>query len=283
MTVWVALVVSTSWSVNESAVGETAIAGTPVPLKVICCGLPAALSEMEMLPISLPSMVGVYVTEIVQLSPAPSDELQLFVCAKSPVVEKLMFSNVPVPVLVSVTVWAALVVLRTWLPKLSVVAERLTNDATPVPCKAIDCGLPEALSVIATEPRRRPSASGANVIAMAQFAPAATEVPQLLVCPKSPAATIEMTVRVAVPVLVSVTLCAELDVPTCWPLNVKLVAERLTAGARPVPVRPTVCGLLEALSIIVTVPLRVPVVVGVKVAEMVQLALAASEAGQLLV
>jgi hypothetical protein len=33
----------------------------------------------------------------------------------------------------------------------------------------------------------------------------------------------------------------------------------------------------------VTVPLRVPVVVGVKVAEMVQLALAASEAGQLLV
>ena len=153
-----ALLVSTSWSAKESVEGETATAGTPVPERVICCGLPAALSKMETLPLSFPKTVGVYVTEIVQLSPAPSDVPQLLVCAKSPAVEILMFSNVPVPVFVIVTFWPALVVLMIWLPKLSVVADRLTNGATPVPWRLIDCGLPDALSVIVIEPMRRPRA-----------------------------------------------------------------------------------------------------------------------------
>ena len=72
-------------------------------------------------------------------------------------------------------------------------------------------------------------------------------------------------------------------VPTCWLLKVKLVADRLTAGAKPVPVRAIVCGLFDALSVIVTAPVRVPETVGVKVTEILQLAFAASEAGQLLV
>src|ERR1700746_969502 len=83
----------------------------------------------------------------------------------------------------------------------------------------------------------------------------------------------------APPLLVRVTDCAALLVPTCWLAKLRLVVERLTAGAFdavPVPVRLTVCGLLLALSVIVIAPVRVPVAVGVKVTLMLQLAQAAS-------
>src|SRR5712692_2717892 len=90
----------------------------------------------------------------------------------------------------------------------------------------------------------------------------------------------------ALPVLVSVTVCAALVVLIVWLANVRLAGDRLTAGAAvevPVPVRPTECGLPLALSVMVTAAVRVPVAVVVNVTEIVQLALAASEAGQLLV
>ena len=51
----------------------------------------------------------------------------------------------------------------------------------------------------------------------------------------------------------------------------------------PVPVRLMVCGLFEPLSVIVTVPVWVPVAVGVKVTVIVHLAAAAKELPQLLV
>ncbi len=95
-----------------------------------------------------------------------------------------------------------------------------------------------------------------------------------------------LMVSVAVPLLVSVTVCAALVVPTCWLLKVRLVLERVTAGAvgaTPVPVRLTLCGLPAALSVIDSVPVRVPVAVGVKVTLMVQLAPAATEAPQVFV
>jgi len=58
---------------------------------------------------------------------------------------------------------------------------------------------------------------------------------------------------VAVPVLVSVTVCAELVVPTAWLPKATLLGLRLTAGkAAPVPVRLTLCGLPGALSVMVS-------------------------------
>ena len=45
----------------------------------------------------------------------------------------------------------------------------------------------------------------------------------------------------------------------------KLVGERLTSGAIPVPVRVTVCGLSGALSVNVTVAVRVPAALGLNV------------------
>ena len=95
-----------------------------------------------------------------------------------------------------------------------------------------------------------------------------------------------LMVRVAVPLLVSVTACAALVVPTTWLPKLRLVVERVAAGpvvVAPVPLRLTVCGLPAALSVIERVPERVPVAVGVKVTLMVQLAAAATEAPQVLV
>src|SRR5258705_11485587 len=87
----------------------------------------------------------------------------------------------------------------------------------------------------------------------------------------------------ASPVFVSVTVCAALVVPTLREPKLKLVGERLTTGAVPVPVRLTICGLPVASSVIVMVPVRVPVAVGVNVTLIVQLAPAATEVPQVLV
>ena len=91
---------------------------------------------------------------------------------------------------------------------------------------------------------------------------------------------------VALPVLVSVTVCAALVVPTCWLAKVRLALDRETAGAAtllPLPVRLTVCGLPAALSVIVTLAVLVPVAVGVNVTLIVQLAPAGTELPQVLV
>ena len=78
----------------------------------------------------------------------------------------------------------------------------------------------------------------------------------------------------AVPELVNVTVCAVLVEPSVSAANVKLVGESVTAGAGvvPVPLSETVCDEPLALSVTVSVPVRVPLAVGVKVTEMMQLA-----------
>ena len=85
---------------------------------------------------------------------------------------------------------------------------------TPVPVSAIVCGLLEALSVKLTEPTALPAVVGVKVTLMAQLAPAAMDEPQALACAKGPLAVIELRVRVAVPLFVTVTVCAALVVFT---------------------------------------------------------------------
>src|SRR5262249_49316599 len=75
------------------------------------------------------------------------------------------------------------------------------SGITPKPLSAIACGDPDALSTTEMEPGREPGADGAKTILIEQLAPAATEVPQLFVCVKSPLAVIEMIFNAAVPVL----------------------------------------------------------------------------------
>jgi hypothetical protein len=86
--------------------------------------------------------------------------------------------------------------------------------------------------------------------------------------------------RVALPVLLKVTGCTPLVVPSVWLPKIRLVAVRLTALPLPVPVRITVCGLPAALSVMVTVAVRVPGAVGVNVTVIVQALLAGTELGE---
>ena len=72
-------------------------------------------------------------------------------------------------------------------------------------------------------------------------------------------------------VFVRVTGWEALVVPTSWLLKVRLPGETVGADTIPVPVSPMVWGLPAALSVIVTVPLRLPVAVGVKVTSIAQL------------
>jgi hypothetical protein len=106
---------------NARLPGESAAIGdvgeVPVPVSVIVCGLPDALSVMVTAPDRDPAAVGVKVTLSAQLAEAASDPDptgQLFVWEKSPllvpVIEILEMVRGPVPEFVSVTPLAELVV-----------------------------------------------------------------------------------------------------------------------------------------------------------------------------
>ena len=105
------------------------------------------------------------------------------------------------------------------------------ETASPPPLSDTVCGELPALSVIATVPVRVPAAVGVKVTGIVQFAPAATLAPHVWVCAKSPDAVIEVTVRTAVPELVSVTIWATLVVPSGCEAKVRLIGERVTVGA----------------------------------------------------
>ena len=154
----------------------------------------------------------------------------------------------------------------------------------PTPARAICCGLVGSESERLIAAFLFPIAVGVNVTWTTQCAAGASVAGQLFVCAKSPLLIVmELMERGPVPLLVSVTFCGALLVPTFCPRKVKLEGERLAPGVVPVPLRLTECGLPAPLSFTVTEPLRDPVVEGVKVTLMLQIALTASEAGQLLV
>jgi hypothetical protein len=86
------------------------------------------------------------------------------------------------PMLLNVTLWAALVVPTSWLAN-----ERLGGDspaagAIPLPLSATVCGLPLALSVTDRAPARVPELVGLKLTLILQLVPAHKLPPQLLVC-----------------------------------------------------------------------------------------------------
>jgi len=147
------------------------------------------------------------------------------------------------------------------------------------------CGLPPPLSAIDTLALRAPVLVGLNLSVIVQLFPASTDVPQLLLSMKSPGLlpprVIPLIARVVLPTLVSVTVLGVLVVPTFVAGKATLVADNLTSV--PTPVKLMVWGLSLALSVIVTLPVRVPMAVGVKVTAMVQLRPIRTELPQVLV
>jgi hypothetical protein len=120
------------------------------------------------------------------------------------------------------------------LAKLKLEVESETVEAIPVPERATVCGLPGALSVILTEAVRLPVTKGLKVTLAVQSAPGASELLHPLLRRKSAASgpvTLTLAiVKVALPVLVSVTLWEALAVPTACLPNVRPAALVATPG-----------------------------------------------------
>ena len=128
-----------------------------------------------------------------------------------------------VPVFCTVTVCAALVeptFVEANVRLVGLAVNVAVPAAVPVPVNATVNGLLVALPVTDTEPVRVPAAVGVNFTVTVHDAPAAIDEPQVFVCEKSPVAATPETVAAAVPVLVTVTACVALVVPTVWLPNV---------------------------------------------------------------
>jgi hypothetical protein len=212
---WPALIV---WELGDpDAVAIVKLLVAPVPDSDTVCGLPVALSVTLRVPVNVPLVVGVNVTEIWQELFARRDVPQLLVSEKSPLVETFETFNVASPVFASVTIWGELVVLTCCAAKVSEPGVRLaagTSAPDPVPERLITWGLPGALSVIVTVPRRCPVPVGLKVTMSSQLVAGARDAPQLLVCEKSP--VVWMLSMLSVPALLSFTsssAAAWLEVP----------------------------------------------------------------------
>jgi hypothetical protein len=158
---------------------------------------------------------------MVQMPAAATGEPQVLVWAKGPTAVIEVMLNAAEPVLVTVTVCAALVVFTACEPKVRVLAESdTTGSAAPVPVSRMIWGLSGALSVRVSDPTLCPPTLGVKVTAIVQFdggVVAWSGVVQVLpvaATAKLPLATALVMVRAAVPVFVTVRISGELVTPT---------------------------------------------------------------------
>jgi hypothetical protein len=254
----------------------------PVPLRLTVCGLPTALSVNLSVPVVAPVAVGANFTLTLHLEPAEMlDPQELLEIAKLALTAMLENVSDTFWLLVTVTDWDELVLPTDTVPKLRELAESVTG-VLPVPERLTVCGLVNEASVNVSVPEIEPVVVGENVTPTVHLAPAAMLVPQvLLATAKLALAAMLLNVSATFSLLVRVTLLAELVLPTATVPRLKLVAESVT-GVLPVPDRLTVCGLLDAASVKVSVPVDAPISVGEKVTPTVQVPLAATLEPQVL-
>ena len=111
-------------------------------------------------------------------------------------------------------------------------APSVATGATPVPVRAIVCGLPGKLSLTTTDPFLTPVAVGLKVTVTVQFAAGARVAGltgQLFVWLKSPLVD-TLTVLAAARLLLTLTISAELLDPTSWLPKFKLEGETAIGG-----------------------------------------------------
>jgi hypothetical protein len=176
------------------------------------------LLDTVSVPVRVPEAVGRKVTDTEHVPPAAIVP-QVFVCVKSPLVVTPDTVADAEPVLVIVTFCAELLALTAVLANVSDVglAARVAVPAVaPVPdSDTVSAGL-VALLLTVSVPVRAPEAVGVKVTLTVQLAPAAIDVPQVLVCAKSPLVVTEDTDAAAFPEFDKVTDCAPLVVLTVW-------------------------------------------------------------------
>ena len=135
-------------------------------------------------PVRVPVVVGVNVTDIVQLLPLPAKVVPHGVvppatAAKSPLAPKESDVLAAVPVFLTVTIFAALVVPTVCAANVSLAGVTVTitvPSEAPVPDRLTVCGEFVAWSVIAIEPVRVPVVVGVNVTFTVQVPPLAASV-----------------------------------------------------------------------------------------------------------
>jgi hypothetical protein len=133
-----------------------------------------------------------------------------------------------------------LVVPTDSLGKVMPVAESVAfgPELTPTPFKERECGLPAVLSAMVIEARRGPIKPGVNVTLIVQFVPGVRLEQEVLLLLKSvalvPAIATLLITRSRLPVLVSVSECVALVVPTSCALKSRPegVRVRLSGSSR---------------------------------------------------
>jgi hypothetical protein len=234
------LVVFTVSLPNVRLVGDRLAPGAlPVPVSGITWLPTESATVIE--PPRVPVSSGEKVTLTVQVALGISAPALTHVSdsAKSPAVVTALMLRLLLPVLVTMMLVGTLVVPTIWLPKLTLDEENPIPGVTPVPLSATMC-VP-ALSEMVTVPVRGPDATGLKVtptvhVALGVSGLAVTQPP---VAAKSPLAVTLLTVKLLVPVSVTVTFCATLVVPTSWLAKLSVEGLNPSPGATPVPVSAT--------------------------------------------
>ncbi len=172
---------------------------------------------------------------------------------------------------------------------LTVEARGILPGYWPVPESATEEVAAGLLAVMARLAVSAPVAVGANWTRTMQLEPGASVAPQLLTWAKEaapvPPSAMEVRFRgVVVLEFVRVTACATLVVACVTEPKLSVVEESVSTGAAaPVPLSDTVWVVGDALSVKTRLAERLPEAVGAMRTKTVQLAAAASEAGQLLI
>jgi hypothetical protein len=174
---------------------------SPAPLNATDWGEPIALSVTLIVPIRVPTAVGVKVMEIVQFAAAARLAPQVFVSAKSPEAAIDAMFIAALPVFISVIVWAELVEPTACAVKMRLAGVKVATGVgeTPAPVSETICGDPLELSAMVIWPCRLPAAVGVKVTEIAQVELAASVEPQVLLAAKSPEAAMLMILSTACP------------------------------------------------------------------------------------
>jgi len=196
--------------------------------------------------------------------------------------------NAPLSVSVGVGVPVAVTVNDPETPTVKVVLLALVNaGGTPplvVPVPLSDALCVPAASWTCNTADFEPVLPGLNVTLIGQLPLTANVFPHVFVCPKLPGfippIPIELIESGPMPVFDKVTTCAALVVPTAWLPKDRVVGLRDADGATPTPERATVWLVAGFATFIARFADLVPVVLGVNVRVIVQLALMARVAGK---
>lgn len=134
---------------------------------------------------------------------------------------------------------------------------RLEEVELPLPESATICGLPAALSAMRSVPVRVPVAVGVKVTFTLQAVPGGSVAgkPHVFVWVKSPEAVMVISPKLLLPVLLMVTICGLLEVPTAWLPKDRLAGQGVMPGAViALPLRSTKTFPPGAVFIITIVP-----------------------------